>query len=434
MESDFNTLSTEIDSTADRIEIGSSKRFRYYKTRRNGVLHFMKSLTPEFAADLISLEALRKEFILGYGLNHPNIVRYYSLLDNCIYEEYIDGETLKDLIDNKDRRLQQPGFLQNVCSQILNALRYLHNKGILHLDLKPENIMVSNLGNQIKIIDLSCAASAECDSSPGFTSEYMAPEQTFGKLDITTDIFQVGKVMGCLTETAGQNKVWKQFIRKATANHPDNRFKTAEDAINAIPFPRKNHQKWIIAIVSGLIFCGILSVVISNPKGYEEVEESDEQSTIETPEPNLPEIQNQETSVPEETSIKPHQNSKITLPSIHSERESERVISKKIERKLDALFSVKVTPMFNRMMTDESYRNSNHRTQELIDTYSKELDNMMAYGEELKAEYPDKTYFIDELIIKTFESRTSAMLLKLTSNKKEKSNIEENSQALQIEN
>ena len=426
MDSDFNTLSTPIDVVTERIEIGSSMRFRYYKTRRNGVLHFLKTPTPEFSADLISLEALRKEFMLGYGLNHPNIARYYSLQDNCLYEEYIDGETLKDIIDNNDRRLQEKDFLQNVCSQILDALKYMHNKGILHLDLKPENIMVSRLGNRIKIIDLSCAASAECDSTPGCTWEYMAPEQTFGRPEIATDLYQVGKVMSHLAEAAGSNKVWRQFIDKATAELPDNRFRNADEAIKAIPFSNNTFRKWIITIVPALIVCGILTAFISYPGSYDKAEVKEQPVTIENVESQLPEMQSQETVAQRVITIQQPKNSKSSSPALPSEAEIENMLTKKIEKKLEELYSVRVFPMYEKMMADESYKNSEGRSREFINTYSKELDNLMTYGEKLKAEYPDYASFIDEKIIRTFETRNSKMLLKLFPYK-EQTTKEENS-------
>lgn len=428
MDSGFNILNLTIASVAgELIEIGSSSRFRYYIMRRNGILHFVKKPTEAFEKDLITLEALRKEFILGYGLNHPNIARYYAFEDNGIIEEYIDGLTLRQLIDCKDSRLSQKGFLEKIAFQILDALRYLHEKGVLHLDLKPENVMISRMGDQIKIIDLNCSKSASYDSTPGFTEEYMAPEQLSGDINISTDIYLVGKIIEELAAASGNLKIWRKFIGKSLAHHPDNRFKSTEEAIKAIPFPRNSYRKWIISILFGLIVCGMLSVIIGYPNWNVELDETNQQATIENQQSPLPEMQSQDPTPPVEIIVQQSQKpSTPPLPSLPSEEETEKMLTKKINKKLDELFSVKVTPLYEKMMADENYKNPT-TMKEFIDAYTEQSFNIVAYGEELKTKYPDHASFIDEKVVKSFESRTSVMLIKLNRPNNDNSNKVENS-------
>lgn len=197
-----------------------------FRQRLYGHLHFVKRLHPEYAADPVCREALHKEFLVGYGLEHPAIVKYLRYDNGTIYQEYIDGETLRALIDGHDHRLASPAFVREISRQLFEALSYLHSNGILHLDIKPENIMLTRVGQTVKIIDLGACLTAMHDTTLGFTPAYRAPEALTGKSAVpATDIFQAGLVI-------------RELFR---ASDPALRFTDAAEAHRAIPTaPRRN--------------------------------------------------------------------------------------------------------------------------------------------------------------------------------------------------
>ena len=415
MDSDFNISQSKDLFEEEMIEIGSSNRFIYYKTRRNGVLHFVKAISPAYIHDLITEQAFKKEFILGYGLNHPGLVRYYAYEDNKLYEEYIEGDTLRELIEKQDPRLENKEFLRDICVQILETLGYLHNSGIVHLDLKPENIMISSTGQQVKIIDLSSAKSAEYDCTPGFTEGYMAPEQMTGKVDVTTDLYQLGKIMEELALTAGKSGVWKKFVSKATANHPDNRFRSASEALTAITLRKQFPYKWINTFILILIFGGLISIVIKKPLNKEEKNTT---VIIEAPiEESDTSIKNSEDVIPKKTSVSQLQETR--------EADIERMLTEKIYEKLDNLYSEDVYPMYERMMEDTVYKNSMNHI--FYEKYSLAFDKLQLYGEELANNYPKYKNFIEEKVIKSFEVKTGLMMQKLYPRVKTPDFIEEKS-------
>lgn len=405
MESDFNTFPTPLNYTEERIEIGSSGRFRYFKTRRNGVLHFVKAPTLAYEGDLITTEALRKEFILGYGLNHPNIVRYYALEQDGLYEEYIDGSTLRELIDNDDKRLHDKVFLKDMARQILEAVKYLHDSGILHLDLKPENIMIARPGDRVKIIDLSCAASAECDSTSGFTGYYRAPEQTDGSVNVTTDIYQAGLIIAELAATGNQTRRWKSFIEKATAFEPYDRFPSADEAIKGLPESSHRRSKWIIAPLCAIAMAGAFILLESGINKSEESTPVMITPSEATPVQEVP----KEPETTQEKAVYPS----ITITPQQSDAQIENKLTKMIDTRLEGLFGEKVYPMYEKMMNDELYKNSDGVSREFVDAYTIEFYNLMAYGEELKNQYPEQATFIDITINRVFEAKTSHLLLNL---------------------
>lgn len=227
----------DAESQSPRQPIGATNgRYLFFKVRLNGKLHFEKRVAPDHLADLATVEALRKEFEIGYGLDHPNIVRYLRYDDNALYEEFLDGLTLRRMIDQQDPRLADPDFVSPLCRQLLEALDYIHRHGILHLDLKPENVMVCNIGNTAKIIDLGSARTGQFDTTEGFTPTYRAPEQgSHDSTSVATDIYLLGRLMAELTRGSRLSPLWEPFLSRATAPDPARRFPSAADALGAIP-------------------------------------------------------------------------------------------------------------------------------------------------------------------------------------------------------
>ncbi|CAD8206542.1 unnamed protein product [Paramecium octaurelia] len=141
------------------------------------------------------------EIQILYRLNHPNIVRIKEIYDKTnqivIIHEYVDGQTLERFINEHGTQLHQTE-IQSIMRQILLAIVYIHEQGLLHRDIKPDNIMIDKHLN-IKLIDFGLATkqgSPLCVLKCG-TPGYIAPEiinSQKPQYNNKSDIFSLGVV------------------------------------------------------------------------------------------------------------------------------------------------------------------------------------------------------------------------------------------------
>ena len=155
-----------------------------------------KAPRPDRVDDAGTRRRLRREGHMLLRVTHPHLVRAYELVERprpVLVLESLTGATLGYLIDNRPRRLP-PGDLVFLGLQLCSAVRYLHSLDMLHLDLKPPNIISDN--GIVKVIDLSVAR-PHGRARPGVgTRQYMSPEQARGgDLGPAADVWGIGAVL-----------------------------------------------------------------------------------------------------------------------------------------------------------------------------------------------------------------------------------------------
>jgi len=162
----------------------------------------LKLLKPEIASDAESIERFRNEIKLSRQVSHRHVCRMYDLgeegLSIYISMEYVPGEDLKSFI-RRSGHLNEAKAL-GLARQILEGLAEAHRLGVVHRDLKPQNIMIDRDGNA-KIMDFGIARSLHTKGATGTgviigTPEYMPPEQAEGRdVDHRADIYALGAIL-----------------------------------------------------------------------------------------------------------------------------------------------------------------------------------------------------------------------------------------------
>ena len=162
----------------------------------------IKLLSPLLSTDNEALERLTREVSLARRVTHPNVIRIHDIGEvNGLYYvsmEYFGGTNLKEHL-KRSGPLSLLGAYQ-ILSQMCSGLEAAHSQGVIHRDLKSQNVMVGPSG-QIKIIDFGLARSIHLEgmTATGLimgTPEYMSPEQVSGKhADERADIYALGVIL-----------------------------------------------------------------------------------------------------------------------------------------------------------------------------------------------------------------------------------------------
>jgi tetratricopeptide (TPR) repeat protein/predicted Ser/Thr protein kinase len=174
-----------------------------YKALDREVDHFvaLKLIRPELAAHPAILARFKQELLTARQVTHKNVIRIHDLSEvdglKFITMEFVDGDDLRKLL--LDNGKIPPQQAVEIIRQVCFALEAAHGAGVIHRDLKPQNIMQDKQG-RILVMDFGLARSLE---SGGMTQtgallgtiEYMSPEQAIGKqLDCRSDLFAVGLI------------------------------------------------------------------------------------------------------------------------------------------------------------------------------------------------------------------------------------------------
>lgn len=178
--------------------LGTGGMGSVYKARDRELDRFvaLKVIRPELARNAAIVDRFKQELRLSHKVTHRNVVRMYDLSEDAgmrfVTMELVAGRDLRSILEERGKLPVDEAA--DVLQQICFALETAHNEGILHRDLKPQNVMVEEHG-RVVVMDFGLARTIEGDGMTQSgalvgTMEYMSPEQALGKdLDQRSDIF-----------------------------------------------------------------------------------------------------------------------------------------------------------------------------------------------------------------------------------------------------
>lgn len=162
----------------------------------------LKTIRPVLAAGSSMLARFKQELLLSRQVTHKNVIRIYDLGEadgvKFITMEFVEGRDLRSILHEREKLSAQESV--EIVRQVCEALGAAHGVGVIHRDLKPQNIMQEN-GGRILVMDFGLARTMAGDGMTQTgalvgTLEYMSPEQALGKqLDQRSDLFSVGLIL-----------------------------------------------------------------------------------------------------------------------------------------------------------------------------------------------------------------------------------------------
>ena len=201
---------------------------------------------------------LKREYEMSCRLQHPFVLSPLRFIDTpkgpAIVMEYVDGCTLTEFLKRK------PSYpvRMRILNEILDAVEYLHMKGILHNDLKPDNVLIDSVGGHIKIIDFGLAenASEHLTRRLGGTPGYSAPEVMKGDTRIpstaASDVYSLGRIISDMFPHKFGLVVWK-CLRES----PERRFQS----VSAVRVALRSADVARLGLLACLLCVMILSFV-----------------------------------------------------------------------------------------------------------------------------------------------------------------------------
>jgi serine/threonine protein kinase/Tfp pilus assembly protein PilF len=212
-------------------EIGRGGMGRVYKAKDHalGITVVLKMIRPELTSQPGVIDQFKKEILLGRAVSQENVVRIHDLgeVQNVRYisMEFIKGGNLLDLIKTSGTLTLSTCY--QIALQVCQALRAAHQKGIIHQDIKPQNIMIDNSG-KVYVADFGLAKSVAMSPVPrggliSGTPKYFSPEQAQGEeSDQRSDIYSFGAVLYEMVTGSPPFKAnsVEEYIRKHTSEKP----------------------------------------------------------------------------------------------------------------------------------------------------------------------------------------------------------------------
>lgn len=263
-----------------------------YIVRVYGKLHFKKQLKAEYKGMPQYVEAFRKEFEVGYRLNHPILPCYIALgdEDGCPYilEEYIDGNTLTDFLAANPCYFHSRPHADRLIDELLSVFSYLHHHQVLFLDLKPDNVMITSVNRQLRLIDLG-GCHTDCFVGTEETTKAFAPDrnandaaQVDGKLwEPSFDIFLIGRLL----QECRVPHIYNKVIAKCLKDDPRERYDSVDSMKKAIGALRRRLTFYKASMVVTVVAClaAVLSLLI--PAGPKELRPQETTEKAETSQP-----------------------------------------------------------------------------------------------------------------------------------------------------
>ena len=252
-----------------------------YKVRIHNQLLFMKKLRPEFSNDESYRLLFYKEFNTGKTIKSPYVVDYVEINDDeeglYILMEYVSGSTLKQKIEREPEYFLQEENVWKLLLHLCEAVKALHHENVLHLDISPDNLMLSQTNGDLKLLDLGFCLSNFDDTTPGFKAGFCAPEVNLRdskEVDARTDIYSVGIILKYIQDKRGKQfrGALRRIMKRCLSDEKAKRYATIDALLVDVHGRDAFKRKAVLIGVFPLVLLLLISLAFVFNGGGKDVE------------------------------------------------------------------------------------------------------------------------------------------------------------------
>lgn len=263
----FSVAASAVDSASgyampELLAVTSSSEL--YRVRKAGKYFIIKTVKDDSGQ---SLALLQREYELSLGKSHPNVVNIFTFEQSTvvgpgIVMEYVDGRTLTEYI------AENPSYTsrKRVFKQLLEAVSYIHRCGLVHNDIKPENIIITRSDDDVKLIDFGLADSDAyyLARTLGCTRAYASPELLAreSSVDSRSDIYSLGVIM---KELFGNR--YSRISARCLHSDKEKRYRNADDLLLAIQ--HRNRPLFVALSIAVVVIISLPLLYIGNKVAVE---------------------------------------------------------------------------------------------------------------------------------------------------------------------
>lgn len=233
---------------------GEGASCRVYQMRIDGVRVAVKRLKDEYLTHPTYRAAYRKEFAIGRQLKHDGLPIYRELKEGVdevyIVMDFVDGISLEDFIATSEGKkyFNVEDNVHRFFLELLSVLGYLHRSGVVHCDLKPENIMLRHTDRGVMLLDLDKCYSDTLDLTHGGTAKISEPLGVGEHPTVHKDLSAIGYIIDWLNANIDgfPNKSLKRF--REACNSKDATAETLQRSLN--DDTRRSVWPWLTALLA----------------------------------------------------------------------------------------------------------------------------------------------------------------------------------------
>ncbi|MBQ5909201.1 MAG: leucine-rich repeat protein [Bacteroidaceae bacterium] len=239
-----------------------------FLVRMDGKQFFMKRIRPEFVNSRQYNLLFEKEYEIGKSISSPYFPKYVSLGRDkdgtFLLMEYILGVNVEEKLNTDPSFFRNEENMLKFLEQLLSGLETMHNEGIAYLDFNPKNIMLTQVGNNVKIVDLGFCMSAPYAHTAGRTVGFAAPEvmnKQAEQIDECSDIYALGLLLQYIEQQSGAkfSRHLRKIMHHCMNTDKSKRYSSVSEVLAVLRKPRQ-HKKSVIAWLCVLVVAVVAGI------------------------------------------------------------------------------------------------------------------------------------------------------------------------------